>query len=71
MAKYKWGNPSLRRRSTICTWAALVFMVLVLVGISVFPNLQYIALACVGVSTVLVIIGYQAQSKYRKLKKDK
>ena len=71
MAKYEWGNPSLRRRSTTCTWVALVFMILVLVSISVFPNLQYIALACVGIATVLMIIGYRAQSEDRKMKKDK
>ena len=71
MAKYEWGNPSLRRRSTTCTWAALVFMVLVLVGILVFPNLQYMALVYAVAAIVLMIVAHQAQSQDRKMKKDK
>lgn len=68
MAKYKWNNPELRRRCNSCTWMASVSMVLALVGVLVFPNFSFIAVAFVGIATILMVIGLQAQKKDRKLK---
>ena len=43
-------------------------MILALVGVLVFPNLNYIAVVFVGIATILMVIGLQTQKKDRKLK---
>lgn len=70
MAKYEWNSSKLRRQCRTYNWVALVSMILALVGVLVFPNLNYIVLIFAGIAFILVILGYQAQKKDRKLKKD-
>ena len=68
---YDWNDLKLRKLSRIYTWLALLVMVGALVSISVFPHLSYIALICAGIAFVLMVLGSKAQSKDKKLKKDK
>lgn len=70
MGGYEWNDLKLRKLSRVYTWVALLSMVVALVSVLVLPHLNYIALIFVGVAFTMMILGYQAQSKDRKVKKD-